>query len=169
MAGTKANVVVSGIEIALAIDGTDIGFTKDGVSVEHSVEHYNIEVDQSINIIGKAKIKETMRIIVNADEATLALIKIAMGEENTLVTNGGTSRLSFGGGVTVTEHVLRFTGKAPGTSKTRILNIYKAVSVDVGANAYKKGEETLLPLTFEAIADTDKPAGEQYGYYQDTV
>ena len=167
--GTKTNVVVSGISIVLTIDGTDVGFTEDGVTVEHTVEHYDIEADQSINILGKVKVKETMRITVNAEEASLANIKIAMGEENSLVTSGGTSRLSFGGGTTVTEHVLRFTGKAPGTSKTRVLNIYKAVSVDVGANSYKKGDKTLLPLTFEAIADTDKPEGEQYGYYQDTI
>jgi len=163
------NVVVAGINIGVAVDGTDIGYTEDGVRAQLTVEHYDVEADQSINILKKKKIKETMRIMVNAEEATLAIIKIAMGEENTLVTSGGTSRLSFGGGTTVTEHVLVFTGVAPGTSKTRILTIFKAVSVDIGEEAYKKGEKTLIPLTFEAIADTTKPAGEQYGYYQDMV
>ena len=167
--GTIGNVVVAGINIALSIDGTDVGYTKDGVSIEHNVEHYDIEADQSINILGKRKIKETVRLVCSVQEATLALIKIAMGEENTLVTSGGTSRLSFGGGVTVTEHALLFVGLAPGTSKTRKYNAYKAVSVDVGANVYKKGEETLIPLTFELVADTAKPEGEQYGYYSDDV
>jgi len=167
--GTIANVVVSGINIALSIDGTNLGYTEDGVSIKHKVTHYDIEADQSINILGKKKIKETVEIGVNVEEATLANIKIAMGEENTILTNGGTSRLSFGGGTTVTEHALLFVGIAPGTNKTRKYNIYKAVSINIGENSYKKGKMTLIPLTFEAIADTAKPEGEQFGYYSDDV
>jgi len=167
--GTIGNVIVSGTSIALYVDDASdpVGYTRDGVSVEPAVDHYDIEADQSINILGKRRIKETFRVIANILESTLENIKIAMGEENSISDDGSYKRLSFGGGTTVTEHTLRFEGKAPGSDKARKVWIYKAVSVDVGGMSYKKGEDTLIPITFEAIADTSKPEGEQLGYYED--
>jgi hypothetical protein len=167
--GTKTNIVVSGINIAVYIDSADLGFTQDGVAIAHKTDYIDIEADQSINILGKKKIKETCQIKVNVEEATLANIKIAMGEENSISDDGSWKRLSFGGGVNVTEHLLRFEGLAPGTDKVRKFHVYKAVSIDIGETSYKKGDKTLIPITFEAIADTTKPAGEQYGYYEDQV
>lgn len=164
---TKTNIIVSGISIAFYVDDVNIGYTTDGVAVEHTKEYYDVECDQSVNILAKKIIKETCRIIVNMDETTLANLKIAMGEENSVSTGGGWSRLSFGGGVTEQEYLLRFEGKAPGTSKTRKLHIFTAISMEIGSASYKKGEKTMFPVTFEAIADTDKPEGEQYGYYED--
>lgn len=168
--GTVTNIVVSGINIALYIDNTDVGYTEDGVKDIHTVEYYDIEADQSTLLLGKKKIKERKTIQVNVEEATLDNIKIAMGEENDVSNDGSWKRLSFSGGTTVTEHVLRFEGLAPGTTnKTRKLHIFKAVAIEVGEMAYKKGEKTLIPVTFEVVADTTKPEGDQYGYYEDEV
>jgi len=167
--GTVANVVVSGTSIALSIDDTDVGYTEDGVAVEHTKEYMDIEADQSVDILGKKVVREICRVTVNVEEATLDNIKIAMGEENSISNDGSWKRLSFGGGSTEQEHELLFTGKAPGTSKTRKLHIYKAISVESIETSYKKGEKTLVPIVFQAIADTDKPAGRQYGYYEDEI
>jgi len=166
---TVSNIIVSGTNIALYIDDTEIGYTEDGVKDIHTVEYYDIEADQSTLLLGKKKIKERKTVQVNVEEATLDNIKIAMGEENSVSNDGSWKRLSFSGGTTVTEHVLRFEGLAPGTDKTRKLHIFKAVAVEVGEMAYKKGEKTLVPVTFEAVADTTKPEGDQYGYYEDEL
>jgi hypothetical protein len=165
--GTVGNIIVAGINIALSVDGTDCGFTQDGVSVDHKVTFMDLEADQSTGILGKKKVKETLQLKANLEEATLENLKIAMCEENSIASGGGWKRLSFGGGTTVAEHALIFTGVAPGTSKTRKLHINKAVAIDIGSMPYKKGDKTLIPVTFEAIIDTAQAAGDQYGYYED--
>ena len=167
--GTIGNVFFAGISMDIYIDNTAVGYTEDGIKDNHTVEYYDVEADQSINVLKKFKIKERKTIQVNVEEATLDNIKIAMGEENSISNDGSWKRLSFGGGVTVTEHTLKFEATDKNSTKVRKLHIYKAVAIEVGEMAYKKGEKTIVPVTFECIADTTKPEGEQYGYYENQV
>ena len=76
----------------------------------------------------------------------------------------------FGGdpiGSDLTEHTIDFYGKAPGSNKKRRFHLYKAVSIDFGAMTHSKGTETLLPVSFEALADTTKPRGRRLGFCED--
>jgi len=162
---TKNILVGAGI---LKVDGVEVGFTEDGVTITYAREYLDIEADQSINILGKRKIKEDITITTNLLEATLENLKMVLDIPQDVVEGDGVKSLSFGGDKRVTEHTLEFIGNAP-NGKTRRLVIWKAVSIETGEHAYKKGDKTLIPVTFQAIADMTKPEGERLGYYEDEI
>ena len=152
----------------LKIDGTDVGFTEDGVTLINSRDYYDIEADQSINILRKNKVRQTITVVTNILQSTLANIKIVWDSGSTITEAGGYSNLSFGGDTTVTEHTLQFDGVKTG-GLTRKFYAYKAVSIETGEHSYKKNGKTLIPVTFELVADITKGEGKQLGYYQDEL
>jgi len=166
MANDRANIIVGAG--TLKVDGVDVGYTEDGVSITVEREYYDVEADQSICILEKKKIREKVRLVTNILEATLENLKIVFGIGNAVATVSGVKTLSFGGDTGVAEHLLVFTGKAPG-GFVRTFTAYKAVSIESGEHGYKKGEKTVVPVTFELIEDAGKTAGMRYGSFSDTI
>jgi len=152
----------------LKVDGVSLGYTEDGVTITNDRDYYDVEADQSINVLRKNKIKQVVTVATNILESTLAHLKIVWDEENSVEETEGYQRLSFGGGTTVAEHSLEFNGTRP-DGKNRKFVAYKAVSVEGGEHSYKKGEKTLIPVMFHLIEDTTKEAGKRLGYYEDAV
>ena len=163
----KTNILVGAG--TLKVDDADVGFTEDGVTVKYDRGYYDVEADQSLGILEKKKIRQRCTVVTNLLEATLENLKIVWDVENAVGSEGGKKTLSFGGDSAVTEHTLEFNGIAPGSSNTRKFYVWKAVSIEAGEHAYKKGEKTVIPVTFEAIMDLTKPVKTQYGYFEDTV
>lgn len=158
--GTVANLLVGAGTISLG--DVDVGYTDDGLTIGLEKEFVDLEADQSIGILGKVKVREVCLIKTNLLEPTLTNL-------NKIWDAGTVSSgiLSFGGNSQVTEHELVFVGTAPGTDVTRTVTIYKAVSIEPGEHSYKKGEKTMIPVTFQAIIDTSKPVNQRYGNFVD--
>ena len=150
----------------LKVDGTSVGNTEDGVTLDSARDYYDVEADQSINVLRKVKIKEVVTVKTNILESTLVQIRMVWDVGNSLEESGGYTKLSFGGDTTVTEHTLEFNGTRT-NGKTRKFVAFKAVSVESGEHSYKKGDKTLIPVSFELIADASQPSGKQLGYYED--
>jgi len=173
------NNILIGAGTVLINDET-LGWTRDGVSINHSAIFNQVFVDQELSPLKTTKVSERYTISTNLAEITLENIKKAWGMRQEIVgvtsdfvDYGGQqtkNRLYFGGDPVnsdLEEYTLDFWGKAPGSNTNRRIHFYKAVSIDYGSMPTQKGGETVLPVTFEALADSSRIRGQQLGYLED--
>jgi hypothetical protein len=170
MAYNKSNVLVG--YATIAIDDSILGWTSGGVQLEHSADFYNVEVDQEPDPVKTFRIKESYKIKTNLSENTLENLKIAWGIDSTIdtTTTAGYRRLAFGGSSTTepVEHTLDIYGNAPGTpARSRRLHFFRVVAVEYGTMTIEKNKEQVIPVTFEAYADSSQVAGKRIGYFED--
>lgn len=130
----------------------DLGYTKEGVTVTYNADTPPILVEEETFPIDFALTAETCEVTANLAESSLANLGYAMAGS---VVSGNI--LTLGGGVLKTMN-LRLIGTAPGGGGyERIMYIPKASATGSVAKSFRKGEETLIPVTFQAIK-TDLPA-----------
>ena len=169
MANNKANVLIGAATIY--IDDNNLGWTSGGLTIEHSAEFYNVEVDQEPNPIKSFRVKETFKIKTNLAENTLENLKIAWGIDTDIDASSyvGNRRLSFGGSTAdAPEHTLDIYGNAAGSpSRQRRVHFFRVVAVEFGNLVVEKGKEQVIPVTFEAYIDSTQADGKQIGYIQD--
>jgi hypothetical protein len=144
---------------------TYTGFTNDGITITIEQEFAEMTVDQLADRVGRKLTGRSLNIQANLAEATL--------ENFTLGLNGGT--ITTGAGYKLYEPVydgtelqptyiaILFDGYAPasaaGVSKRRRFVLRKAIQTENVETAYKKGDMTLVPVTFSAhyVSDTVAP------------
>ena len=129
----------------------EVGYTEDGVTMEYAAEETDIMVHEETFAIGSAITKESITITCNMAEASLANINNAMSGA---VLSGNI--ITLGGGVTKTMN-LKIEGLSP-AGYLRAIQIPSAVASGTVGMSYKKGEKTIVPITFKALKTQDSPA-----------
>lgn len=168
MAYDKVNVLVGAA--TLFIDSNNLGWTSEGVTLEHSSEFYNVEVDQDQYPVKSFRTKESFKIKTNLSENTLENLKIAWGIDSAIdtTTTAGSRRLVLGGSsAEAVEHTLDVYGNAPGSpgiTRQRKIHFYRVVSVEFGSLVIQKNKEQVIPVTFEALLSSAEDA---VGYIED--
>jgi len=150
MANTVANVLVGVATVKMGAAGnaaaaaTLLGYTEDGVTLEYTADIADIEVEEETFPINRVITKETVTVTLNCAESLLANLGYAMGGADGLV-----SPVVLGGGA-LQEFSLKIDGIPPlATSRTIEINWVHAIGT-VGM-AYKKGEKTVIPVSFAAF------------------
>lgn len=123
---------------------TELGYTQDGVTIEYSADIADIEVEEETFPIKRVITKEEVTITCNLSENLLANLENVMAGALT----GGAGIVDLGGGA-MRAMALRFYGNAPG-GLHRTVYIPYANPVGAVGMAYKKGEETIFPVSFKA-------------------
>ncbi|HEX8106107.1 MAG TPA: hypothetical protein VF516_00200 [Kofleriaceae bacterium] len=136
----------------------DAGFTNDGVTITLNQEFATMTVDQISDIIGRKMTQRDVQVKANLAEATL--------ENLTIGLNSGTISTGSGGGVNYKVYTPVFNGSelqptyfasifdgyapasAAGLTKRRRFILRRVLSIDNVEVAYKKGDMTLVPVTF---------------------
>lgn len=168
MAYDKINVLVGAATIY--IDDNNLGWTSEGITLEHSSEFYNVEVDQDQYPVKSFRVKESFKVKTNLAENTLENLRIAWGISTAidLSTTPGSRRLVLGGSdAEAVEHTLTVYGNAPsfpGGTRQRKIHFYRAVSVEFGSLVIQKNKEQVIPVTFECLLDSTYDA---VGYIED--
>lgn len=139
----------TGPAMSLSSPFTDIGYTEDGVTVEYTADTADIEVEEETFPIDRVLIKEACAVTCNMAESSLANIGYAMAGS---VVSG--SILTLGAGVLKTMNI-RIDGKDPDGYKCQMF-LPKCSATGAVSMSYKKGEKTVIPVTFQAL----KPQGE---------
>ena len=98
-------------------------------------------------------IKETGEVTCNMAESTLANMAWAMGGAAFVP---GSSILTLGAGVQKSISLL-ITGVSE-AGFVRIIEMPKAIATGAVGMAYKKGEKTVVPVTFRALKTQNNPA-----------
>jgi len=130
---------------------TEVGYTEDGVTMEYGAEQADIVVHEETFPIGSALTAESLTITCNMAEASLANLNNAMAGG---VLSGNI--LSLGGGVNKTMN-LKIEGLTP-AGYLRTIHIPLAAAGGTVGMSYKKGEKTIVPVTFKALKSADDPA-----------
>ncbi len=138
----------TGPGISLSSPFADAGYTEDGVTIEYTVDEADIDVEEETFSIDRVITKETIAITCNMAESSLANIGNAMAGAAV-----SSSILSFGDGVNKTMS-LRILGFNPAGLIREILVPLANANGTVGMS-YKKGEKTVVPVTFQALKPAD--------------
>jgi len=139
----------TGPAISLSSPFVDLGYTEDGVTLTYNADESDIEVEEETVAIDRVITKESIEITCNMAEGPLANMGFAMAGS---VVSG--SILTVGSGVNKTMN-LRLEGLNP-AGYLRQMFFPKATATGSVGMPFKKGEKTVIPVTFQAL----KPAGE---------
>lgn len=151
MANTIGNVLVGVADILVGTAGVvaniDIGYTEDGVTLEYGVDVADIETEEETFPINRVITKETITVTCNCAESSIANIGYAIAG-----ADGVTSPIKIGevgaGGV-LQKFSIKIVGKTPaGTDRT--IDIRYAHPTGTVGMSYKKGEKTIVPMSFVA-------------------
>lgn len=133
---------------------TDAGFTSDGVNLMLNQEFATMTVDQIADIIGRKMTQRDVQVQTNLAEATLENLTIGLNT-GTIATGSGFKSYTpvfSGNELQPTYIAVIFDGYAPasaaGVTKRRRFILRRCLSIDNVETAYKKGEMTLVPVTF---------------------
>jgi len=145
-------IIPGGTAPALSLSSpfTEVGYTEDGVTMEYSAEQADIMVHEETFPIGSALTAENITVTCNMAEASLVNLNNAMAGA---VLSG--SKITFGAGVNKTMN-LKIEGTNP-AGYLRAIHIPSAVASGTVGMSYKKGEKTIVPITFKALKG-DEPA-----------
>lgn len=180
---------IGNLELGSYTNGTfdgyvDVGAIKSEVNIEHNREVLDFESGRPLVTILQEVIRESVSVAATLAELNLATLKMALGQGN--ITSGTTTSfldgttdalrgtlqpgkvavtsgtlLKFGGTPTHAYVGLRFTHvKANG--KRQIFEGYKASPQGALTLPFRESDWNLYSVTFRLLADTERPAGEQY-------
>jgi len=152
IAGTGYTVTPGGTAPGMALGSPfeEVGYTEDGVTMEYAAEETDIMVHEETFPIGSEITKESITITCNMAEASLANMNSAMAGA---VLSG--SKITLGDGVNKTMNL-----KIEGTNSAgylRAIYVPKAVASGTVGMSYKKGEKTIIPVSFKALKAQDSP------------
>lgn len=141
----------SAVGLSLSSPFAEVGYTEDGVTMEYAAEDMDIMVHEETFPVDSVITKETITVTCNMAEASLININQAMSGA---VLSGNI--ITFGDGVTKTMN-LKIEGLTP-LGFLRAIHIPKAVASGTVGMSYKKGEKTIVPITFKVLKTQDSPA-----------
>ena len=146
--GTLANVLVgvAVLSFKYPVGGSyvEVGFTEDGVTFEYSADTADVEVEEETFPLERVITKETLAITCNMAESSLANMDKAIAGS---VLAGST--ITIGGGVNK-EMSIKVVGTNP-AGNARTIEIPLATALGTVGMAYKKGEKTVVPVSFQAL------------------
>jgi len=183
--GNAANVLIGAGNLYYGDKGevitgfSDVGYTRDGVTLERSGNFYDVNVDQEFSPVQTHMTGERMVVRTNLAEVTMQNLKLAWGFSDTITTSdfsdvdgnaySGKS-LQFGGPdlhQDLPEYAIVFKGKAPGTNKTRLIRMHRCVAAEFGALVHSKTGETVIPAAFVCLAESSRSVNKRVGVIMD--
>ena len=151
--GTISNVMVGVATLEFGDEGgvgafTLVGYTEDGVNLEYTADTSDIEVEEETFPIARPITKETLAVTCNMAESSLANMDAAIAG-SVLAAPQITIGKIVGGGVQK-EKAIRIVGTNPAGTPRTIL-IASATATGTVGMQYRKGEKTIVPVTFQAL------------------
>ncbi len=130
--------------LVLSSPNVEIGYTEDGVTVTYTADEADIEVEEETFPINRVITKEAAEIACNMAESSLFNMDKAIAGSvlsgNVITLGGGVNKL-----LNLTLEVVTPTGFK------RTYYIPRAHATGAVGIPYKKGEKTLVPVTFQAL------------------
>ncbi len=148
MARTMANVLIGygTLSIAYPAGGTltDVGYTKDGVTLEYDESHYDLMAEESTIAIGRALTKERVMFHANLEESSLVNINNVIAGA---VLAGAT--ITIGAGAMKLMKA-QFVGTDP-AGNGRTITIYLCTATGNVQGKFQKEGELFIPIILEAL------------------
>jgi hypothetical protein len=149
--------------------GTEVGLTEGDAKFKYKLLQGKIEPEQSLAAVGLYAIGEDASLTFVVMEQTYFTLQQAFNNVGKESVAGGVA-FWFGGGTSVlapTISTIMLTSRqrnAP--TKFIITQLYKAGTMDGFELAFKKKGHSVYQVTYEALADLTRTAGDQVGYHR---
>lgn len=148
MAKTIANVLVgiATLSIKYPVGGSyvEVGYTEDGARLEYTADTADVDVEEETFPIERVITKETLAVVCNMAESSLFNMDKAIAGSS---LSGST--ITIGAGVNK-EMSIKLVGTNP-AGFNRTIEIPLATAIGAVGMAYRKGEKTVVPVTFQAL------------------
>lgn len=130
---------------------TTIGYTEDGVTVTYTADSSDVEVEEETFPIDRVLTKETLEVTCNMAESSLFNMDKAMAGS---LLSGNVLKLGAGD---IKKINLQVRGVNP-AGYIRAIQMPSCTATGSVGMPYKKGEKTVIPVTFQALKTTGYPA-----------
>ncbi len=130
---------------------TEVGYTEDGVTLTYTADEADIEVEEETFPIDRVLTKETAEVTCNMAESSLFNMDKAMAGS---LLSGSILKLGAGTNKKIT---LQIRGTNP-DGFIRAIQMPSCTATGAVGMPYKKGEKTVVPVTFQALKTTGHPA-----------
>ena len=130
---------------------TEVGYTEDGVTFDYTADTADIEVEEETFPIDRVITKETVGITCNMAESSLFNMDKAMAGS---LLSGSILKLGAG---TNKKMTVQIRGTDP-AGFIRAVQIPSCTATGAVGQSYKKGEKTVVPVTFQALKTAAHPA-----------
>jgi len=137
--------------LRLSSNFTEVGYTEDGVTVEYTADETDVEVEEETFPIDRVITKETAAVTCNMAESSLFNMDKAMAGS---LLSGSILKLGAG---TNKKLTVQIRGLDP-AGYIRAIQIPSCTATGAVGMSYKKGEKTVVPVTFQALKTTGHPA-----------
>lgn len=144
MAGNYLNVIAN--SATMSINGTDVGYTKDGIAIRMAREYLEITPDQVNGPVKVSKTMEQMFVKTTLLEPTLANLRWAWDQS-------AESQIGNSDSV-VNEVAIVVSGDAP-NGGTRTFTLSRCVPQGDAELNYGRETEVGLEVEFQALKDSD--------------
>jgi len=172
----------------LYIDGVNVGYLKGNVEFTYGREMVDFKPANEMGVVKKFVISEHASLKASLAELKVANLRLAMGINEAVgasqsfpADEGSPSGASyipdasasfdvmtFGGKKTVNELPIRFEHERP-DGKEVVIVLYKCVANPEITIPFDEENVILHDLTFDALVDSDRTAGDQIGFIADQV
>ncbi len=153
--GDTAKVLVGDASIAVGTGYTfrRIGYTSDGATMTVRSSFADIKVEENEGSVIRKLTDQEVQVSLNIAEGLLANLEAAIPGSSLLA-----DVLTLGGTV-LQEKALTLVGQAPFATPTeeRLITLPKCNPTGEVALPYKKGEITIVPVTFSALVEDPVP------------
>ncbi|MFA5558622.1 MAG: hypothetical protein WDA59_04070 [Methanofastidiosum sp.] len=139
---SSANVLVG--VASVSFDSAPLGWTTDGVTLTINTEVADIKVEEVIGTIKRVVTDQSIEVTLNMAEGTLD--NLAKAIPNSSLSS---STITLGGG-TYQSGALVLIGKNP-AGFNRTITLTKVTPIGSIGIPYKKGEISVIPVTFSAL------------------
>jgi len=143
------DVATAGIRLSSMF--TEVGYTEDGVNVTYTADTADVEVEEETFPIGRVITKETAEVTCNMAESSLFNMDKAMAGS---LLSGSILKLGAGTNKVMT---VQLRGTNP-EGFIRAIQIPACTATGAVGMPYRKGEKTVVPVTFQALKTTNHPA-----------
>ena len=153
--GDTANVLVGVAEITLGVGVSSnvIGYTVDGVNMTISSSFFEAKVEEVGGTVIRRLTDQEVKVSLNVAEGTMANLAAAI--PGAVATSAAITTI---GGGTLQERRLTLKGVTP-SGRSRVIVLTKVNPSGEVAMPYKKGEVTVIPMTFSALVDDSSVFG----------
>lgn len=141
---------------SVTLNDVNLGFTKGGAELTYKGTWVKLAVDQQgITPVKKVFTGEEVSVKTNLSQLSHDNLVAACGGAGTKITDGTKHAVTFGRepGFEADSYVLSLHPEYMGASLENDVTIYKASGIADVASAFKLEDGTVIPVTFEGIAD----------------
>lgn len=172
----------------LYINGVNVGFLKGNVEFVYGREMVDFKPANETGIVKKFVVSENASLKASLAELKTANLRLAMGISESISASqsfpadegspsGGSYSpsasasfdvLKFGGSRTISETPIRFVHERP-DGKDIVIVLYKCVATPEITIPFDEENVILHDLSFDALIDSSRTAGDQIGFIADQV